>query len=219
MSGIVSWKNICGIFLFSRIIPAFIAGNVAIVEQTYTCQDSVVKTVAINATLKHCEGFSRVSINETVYCSLRDCFGPIKNVTYGQSLVVEGCHHITYICYSGDIEERHILTPIPTERNDTGLSTGVIVAIIVAISTLVIFVIILWRNFHRITDFCRKKFHPVSSPQTRTLRKRKIPTEKIPWMALAMIIPDRQKMKFVSSGDGEIQETLENSDEDIILIE
>ncbi|XP_032884956.1 uncharacterized protein LOC116978047 isoform X12 [Amblyraja radiata] len=218
MSGNISRKNFISRIVFvSLISTVYTPGNAQPDRnQNYACRDSENQTIALNVTLKTCYP-ADMTINGTVVANEEGCQPPIINVIFGISAVITGCHIILYRCFYNGTEEWLILTPIPTESNDTaipterndpGLSTGDKCAIGLVISAMIIIAIICvqWRNIRRFTARYLKRFLPVSSPQTR------IPTDDT--ANDQSTLSEAEAMKLVPSGDGERQETLESSKDD-----
>ncbi|XP_032884959.1 uncharacterized protein LOC116978047 isoform X15 [Amblyraja radiata] len=211
MSGNISRKNFISRIVFvSLISTVYTPGNAQPDRnQNYACRDSENQTIALNVTLKTCYP-ADMTINGTVVANEEGCQPPIINVIFGISAVITGCHIILYRCFYNGTEEWLILTPIQTERHDTGLSTGAKCAIGLVTSAMIIIIIIIilvqWRNIRRFTARYLKRFLPVSSPQTRIPIDDSANDQSTP--------SEAEAMKLVPSGDGERQETLESSKDD-----
>ncbi|XP_032884952.1 uncharacterized protein LOC116978047 isoform X8 [Amblyraja radiata] len=232
MSGNISRKNFISRIVFvSLISTVYTPGNAQPDRnQNYACRDSENQTIALNVTLKTCYP-ADMTINGTVVANEEGCQPPIINVIFGISAVITGCHIILYRCFYNGTEEWLILTPIPTESNDTairterndpGLPTEAIVAICFGIVFLMIIIIIIvrWRDIRRFSAHYLKKFLPVSAPQTRILWKKnsrgKNPTDDTANDQSTQ--SEAEAVKLVPSGDGERQETLESSKDDNITV-
>ncbi|XP_032884945.1 uncharacterized protein LOC116978047 isoform X2 [Amblyraja radiata] len=246
MSGNISRKNFISRIVFvSLISTVYTPGNAQPDRnQNYACRDSENQTIALNVTLKTCYP-ADMTINGTVVANEEGCQPPIINVIFGISAVITGCHIILYRCFYNGTEEWLILTPIPTESNDTaipterndpaiptesndtairterndpGLPTEAIVAICFGIVFLMIIIIIIVR--WRFSAHYLKKFLPVSAPQTRILWKKnsrgKNPTDDTANDQSTQ--SEAEAVKLVPSGDGERQETLESSKDDNITV-
>ncbi|XP_032884957.1 uncharacterized protein LOC116978047 isoform X13 [Amblyraja radiata] len=215
MSGNISRKNFISRIVFvSLISTVYTPGNAQPDRnQNYACRDSENQTIALNVTLKTCYP-ADMTINGTVVANEEGCQPPIINVIFGISAVITGCHIILYRCFYNGTEEWLILTPIQTERHDTGLSTGAKCAIGLVTSAMIIIIIIIilvqWRNIRRFTARYLKRFLPVSSPQTRIPIDDSANDQSTP--------SEAEAVKLVPSGDGERQETLESSKDDNITV-